>query len=314
MGQPPPFYSGGIDVSLSRMIKQNLAQYNKDDMKKAFIFLLPALILGSVFVVFPILLCMFYAFTDYYLLTPNETKFIGFKNFIDMLNDPLVFKSFINTLYFVVMVIPVQVGTAVFLAVLLNKRMKCRTLFRTAFYSPNIISLTVMSLLWSILLAPNDGLINTFFQTIGLPPQPFLFSPKQAMPTIMFISAWQGAGFQMIIFLAGLSNIPTDQYEAAEIDGANKFQQFTHITLPGLKPVTVFVMITTIIAAFKLIIQPMIMTGGGPMDSTLTIVYHIFNTGYKFRYVGYANAISVTFFVLILIPALLAQSKFGKED
>lgn len=295
-------------MSMTKYFKQ----FDKKEMKEAFFFLLPALILGTIFIVLPIVLSFVYAFTDYYLLTPDQTKFVGLKNFKDMFHDPLVLKSVKNTLYFVVMVIPIQVGAALFLAVMLNKKFKFNTLFRTAFYAPNIVSLAVMALLWSMLLSPNGGLINSLLHSIGISAQPFLSSPKQAMPTIMFISAWQGAGFQMMIFLAGLSNIPVDQYEAADIDGANKWQQFLYITLPGLKPVAVFVIITTIISAFKLIVQPMIMTGGGPLDSTLTIVYHIFNTGYKFRYVGYASAIALTF-TLILLPITFLQSKLSKE-
>jgi fructooligosaccharide transport system permease protein len=288
-------------------------QYNKKEVTKAFLFLLPALVLGTLFIILPIALSIIYGFTDYYLLTPNETKFVGLKNFSTMLKDPMVIKAFINTAYFVIMVIPVQLGTALILAVLVNKKFKFNTLYRTAFYAPNIISLVVLSLLWNMLLSPNGGLINTLLQSIGLPAQPFLSSPKQAMPTIMFISSWQGAGFQMMIFLAGLSNIPTDQYEAADIDGANKWKQFLYITLPGLRPVAVFVLVTTIISAFKLIVQPMVMTGGGPLDSTLTIVYHIFNVGYKFRYVGYASAIALTF-TIILLPISILQSKLGKEQ
>ncbi|SKA85533.1 carbohydrate ABC transporter membrane protein 1, CUT1 family [Clostridium sp. USBA 49] len=300
-------------MRLNKKIMTYFKQYNKKEVTKAFLFLLPALVLGTLFIILPIALSIIYGFTDYYLLTPNETKFVGLKNFSTMLKDPMVIKAFINTAYFVIMVIPVQLGTALILAVLVNKKFKFNTLYRTAFYAPNIISLVVLSLLWNMLLSPNGGLINTLLQSIGLPAQPFLSSPKQAMPTIMFISSWQGAGFQMMIFLAGLSNIPTDQYEAADIDGANKWKQFLYITLPGLRPVAVFVLVTTIISAFKLIVQPMVMTGGGPLDSTLTIVYHIFNVGYKFRYVGYASAIALTF-TIILLPISILQSKLGKEQ
>lgn len=302
-----------VKQRVKKYVKQYVKQYDKNEMKEAFIFLLPALILGTIFILLPIVLSVVYSFTDYYMLTPDETKFVGLQNFKSMVQDALVVKSFKNTLYFVVMVIPIQVGAALFLAVMLNKKFKFNTLFRTAFYAPNIVSLAVMALLWNMLLSPNGGLINSLLQSIGLSAQPFLSSPDQAMPTIVFISAWQGAGFQMMIFIAGLSNIPTDQYEAADIDGADKWQQFLYITLPGLRPVAVFVLITTIISAFKLIVQPMIMTGGGPLDSTLTIVYYIFNTGYKFRYVGYASAIALTF-TLILLPISILQSKLGKEE
>lgn len=134
------------------------------------------------------------------------------------------------------------------------------------------MSLVVISILWLYLLNPNEGLINTLLAKIGIASQPFLTSPKQAMYTIVFVSAWQGAGYQMLLFLGGMQNIPQDVYEAAEIDGFSKFQQFRYITLPLLKPTAIFVLLTTLISAFKLIVQPMVMTQGGPMGSTMTMV------------------------------------------
>ncbi|WP_212905392.1 carbohydrate ABC transporter permease, partial [Clostridium polyendosporum] len=230
----------------------------------AYLFLSPALIGICTFILIPIALSISYAFTDYYLLKPNDIHFIGLENFKNMAVDDMVISSFKNTLHFVILVIPIQVGLALGLALLINKKFKFNTFFRVAFFSPVVMSLVVVSILWMTLLNPSSGLVNTMLQKFGLPGQPFLTSTGQAMNTIVLMSAWQGAGYQMMIFLAGLTNIPADMYEAASIDGATKLEQFRYITLPSLKPTMAFVLITTMIGAFKLIVQPMVMTSGGP--------------------------------------------------
>ncbi|WVP33476.1 sugar ABC transporter permease [Bacillus licheniformis] len=218
----------------------------------AYTFLGPALLILSVFLVIPSIMAVYYAFTDYYLLTPDLRKFVGFDNFIKLFKDPIFLKSLSNTLKFVVLVIPLQIGAALGLALLLNKKRKANTFFKVAYFSPVVMSLVVISVLWLYLLNPNEGMINNVLTHVGLPPQPFLTSPNQAIFTIVFVSVWQGAGFQMLIFLAGLQNIPGDVYEAAQLDGMNKWQRFIYITLPLLKPTSVFIFITTLISAFKL--------------------------------------------------------------
>ncbi|MCY9370092.1 carbohydrate ABC transporter permease [Bacillus haynesii] len=279
----------------------------------AYTFLGPALLILSVFLVIPSIMAVYYAFTDYYLLTPDLRKFVGFDNFIKLFKDPIFLKSLSNTLKFVVLVIPLQIGAALGLALLLNKKRKANTFFKVAYFSPVVMSLVVISVLWLYLLNPNEGMINNVLTHIGLPPQPFLTSPNQAIFTIVFVSVWQGAGFQMLIFLAGLQNIPGDVYEAAQLDGMNKWQRFIYITLPLLKPTSVFIFITTLISAFKLLVQPMVMTQGGPVNSTMTVVYYIYQTGFTDRMVGYASSIALLFGTMIGLVTL-AQRKLVKED
>jgi len=276
-------------------------------------FMLPAIILLGVFLFLPAILTIYYAFTDYYLLTPDQREFVGFSNFAELFTDPVFMKSLQNIVVFVVCIIIVQVGTALGLALLINKNRKGNIFLKIAFFSPVVMSLVVVSVLWLYLLNPTDGLINSILQTVGIDAQPFLTSPKQAIYVIVFVSAWQGAGYQMLIFLAGLQNISREVYEAAKIDGANRWQSFLHITLPLLRPTTTLILFTTLIAAFKLIIQPMIMTQGGPLNSTMTPIYYIFQTGFTDRLVGYASAITVVFGVLIAIVSFL-QRKLAKED
>ncbi|WP_082235297.1 carbohydrate ABC transporter permease [Halobacillus massiliensis] len=277
-------------------------------------FLLPALLLLGIFLFLPSLLTIYYAFTDYYLLTPDQRQFVGFSNFVQLFSDPVFLTSFQNISVFVVCIIVVQVGAALGLALLINNNKSKGGLFlKVAFFSPVVMSLVVISVLWLYLLNPSDGLINSFLQGIGIDAQPFLTSPNQAIFAIVFVSAWQGAGYQMLIFLAGLQNITKEVYEAAKIDGANKWQSFLHITLPLLRPTTTLIMFTTLIAAFKLIIQPMIMTQGGPLNATMTPIYYIYQTGFTDRLVGYASAMTVVFGVLIAIVSFM-QRKLAKEE
>ncbi len=279
----------------------------------AYTFLGPALLLLLLFLIIPAIMSVYYAFTDYYLLTPDTRKFVGLDNFISLFKDPIFLKSLANTLKFVVWVIPLQIGAALGLALLLNKQRKANTFFKVAYFSPVVMSLVVISVLWLYLLNPNEGIINNVLTYFGVSPQPFLTSPKQAMFTIVFVSAWQGAGFQMLIFLAGLQNIPGDVYEAAQLDGMNKWQRFIYITLPLLKPTSIFIFITTLIGAFKLLVQPMVMTQGGPVNSTMTVVYYIYQTGFTDRMVGYASSIALLFGTIIGLVTL-AQRKLVKEE
>ena len=279
----------------------------------AYTFLGPALLLLLLFLIIPAIMSVYYAFTDYYLLTPDMRKFVGLDNFINLFKDPIFLKSLVNTLKFVVWVIPLQIGAALGLALLLNKQRKANTFFKVAYFSPVVMSLVVISVLWIYLLNPNEGIINNVLTYFGISAQPFLTSPKQAMFTIVFVSAWQGAGFQMLIFLAGLQNIPGDVYEAAQLDGMNKWQRFIYITLPLLKPTSIFIFITTLIGAFKLLVQPMVMTQGGPVNSTMTVVYYIYQTGFTDRMVGYASSIALLFGTIIGLVTL-AQRRLVKEE
>lgn len=278
-----------------------------------YLFLSPAMIILGLFLFLPTLLSIYYAFTDYYLLTPGATKFVAFDNFIRLWKDPLFMQSLKNIGQFVVFIIPIQLGLALGLALLVNNKRKTTMFFKVAFFAPVVMSLVVVSVLWLVLLNPSSGLINAFLANFGIDPQPFLTSPKQAMYVIIAVSAWQGAGYQMLIFLAGLQNIPSSLYEAASIDGASKVKQFFHITLPMLKPTSILILTTTLIDAFKLVIQPMVMTQGGPLNSTLTPVYYIYRTGFTDRMVGYASSITFIFGLIIIIFTILQRKLTGDE-
>ncbi|MDT5982544.1 sugar ABC transporter permease [Streptococcus pneumoniae] len=293
-----------VDTKRREKIKDNILGYS---------FLAPALILLGIFLVIPVGMVIYYTFTDYYLLTPDERKFVGFENFIRLTKNPIFLKSFLNTLKFVVWIIPVQLGAALGMALIVNKKRKGNMFFKVAFFAPVVMSLVVISILWLYLLNPNSGLLNAILNKVGIASQPFLTSPKQAMYAIVFVSAWQGAGYQMLLFLGGMQNIPQDVYEAAELDGFSKWAQFRYITMPLLKPTALFVLLTTLISAFKLIVQPMVMTQGGPLNSTITMVYYIYQQGFTDRLVGYSSSIALVFTTLIGMISLV-QRRVLKED
>ena len=278
-----------------------------------FLFCLPSLVLISIFLILPAFMALYYSFTDFYLLRPNEISFVGLKNYILVFKDTTFWKAFFNTLYFSLTVVPLQCTLAFLLALLVKKSVKGIGIFRMAYFSPVVTSMTVIAILWIFLYNPNYGLINVLFEKIGLPKLLFLKSSKQAMPSIIFMSAWQAAGYQMMIFLAGLQSIPDYLYEAAQIDGAKKFQQFIHITIPSMYNVIVFVIMITTVQAFKLFTQPYIMTQGGPEDSTKTLVYYIYQEGFQFRNVGYSSTIAIIFFLLVVMISI-SLKKLLKQD
>ena len=251
-----------------------------------WLYVLPALLLLLTFLIIPFCMSVNYSFTDYNMLTPGLKKFVGLQNYIQTFTDPVFIKSLRNILQFVVFIIPIQLGMALGLALIVNKKRPGNMFFKISFFAPNVVSLTVTAVLWMYIVNPDQGLLNNLLGLIHISPQPLLTSPKQAMFVIIGISAWQGAGYQMLIFLAGLQDIPHSLYEAAELDGANAWQRFRHITMPSLRPTTMMIMTTTLIAALNLMTQAMIMTQGGPDNATMTPIYYIYRTGFTDRQLG----------------------------
>lgn len=285
------------------------------EMFEGYMFIAPAVLLIGLFVILPALMSFGYSLTNFYILEPNATEFVKFENYQYLFSkDSGFYDALRNTLMFVVMVVPLQTAVSLVLALFINKKMAGVNLFRTIFYSPVILSMVVVSILWAILYNRNAGLINAMLAWLGLPSQPFLESAAQAMPCIVAMSVWQGAGYQMIIFLAGLQGISPSLYEAAEIDGANAWKKFVHITLPGLYNVTVFVLMMTGIFAFGLFTQPYIMTQGGPNDSTRTLIMMFFEEGFKIGEVGTGSAIVVVYFLIVLAFTLLQKYIAGERN
>ncbi len=293
-------------------IKRKNERYHWKTAVAAYALLLPAIMLIIIFILQPILMGMWFGFTDYYLLRPEEINFIGSENFRSLAEQYRsrgdIYHALRNTLQFIVLVLPLQIGVSLLLALVLDVKRRGNTFFKVAFFAPVVMSLAVVSILWLQILDPGTtelGLMNTIFALLGFPPSSFLLDGNVAMYWIVIISAWQGAGFQMLIFLAGLKNIPRDAYEAAEIDGADTIEMIRYITLPALKPTFVFVLFTTFIGASKLLIQPMVMIGF--KNYSVTLSYLIFREGYQFRFVGYASSIAL--FVTIFIGLLVVMQR-----
>ncbi len=270
----------------------------------------PALILLVCFFAVPVVLGLVLSLTNARLISPNPPQFVGLDNFIRAFTaDPSFLRSLLNTFLFAVVVVPVQAGLALLLAVLVNQRLRGTTFFRIVFFIPVVTSIVVVSILWRFMYQQN-GLINSLINAVSFGAwqgMDWLDDPRTALPAIIVLSIWQAVGFHMIIWLSGLQTIPEELYEAARIDGASSWKQFTNVTWPGLRPTMIFILITITIAALGLFVQIDVITQGGPIDSTTTVVYHAILRGYRQQEVGYGAAISLIFFIAVLAVALLQR-------
>jgi multiple sugar transport system permease protein len=268
--------------------------------------LLPAAVLVLTFLIIPILLTFTLAFTNARLISPQPARFIGLENFIRLFGSDTFWASLRNTVIFAIVIVPIQSSLALCLAVLINVKMRGVNFFRTIYFLPVVTSIVVVSILWLFLYQPN-GLINALLARVGIQGPDWLGNPNTALFAIIMLSMWQAVGFHMVIWLSGLQTIPGELYEAASIDGASPWQQFLHVTWPGLRQTRTFILITITIAAFALFSQVNIMTQGGPLDATTTLVFQAVRTGFQQQQTGYASAISLVFFVLVLIVSLIQR-------
>lgn len=269
----------------------------------------PAVILLVAFLIVPIIYTIYYSFFTYQVIRPDNIIFSGIENYIDLFQDSNFWQALKNTVYFTVLVVPIQCVLALALALLVTSRRRGVSIFRTMYFSPQVTSMVVIAILWTILYNSNanTGLINAFLTSIGFDAIDFLNNPDTAMNSIIFMSAWQGAGYQMMIFLAGLNGIPREQYEAASVDGAGRWAQFRYVTIPGLMNTIKYVLMITIIQAMKLFTQPYIMTKGGPQNKTKTLVYYIYEQGFQKGNFGYACAVAAVFFIIVVVISLIVK-------
>lgn len=305
------------DVVAAKRSPHGNLHYSLKESVCSYLMLLPAIALICLFVLLPIVYSLGYAFTDYYLLKPNETEFVWLDNFKDIIENigakGDMYNAIINTAKFVVFVVPLQIGMALGLALLVNKKLRGMGVFKVLYFAPVVISLTVTSFLWVRILGGGEsGLLNSFLVKLGVAPGSFLYDPQGAMYWIVLVSAWQGGGYQMLIFLSGLKGIDNTLYEAAELDGANMFRQFAAVTVPGLRSVITFVIITVFIGACKIMVQPMLMTG--KQSFTITLNYLMYIEGYTYRWVGYSSAIALLMTIVIGAITFLQRYLLKEED
>ena len=301
---------------MAKAEKKKLSGRKRDERVAAYIFVAPAVILLIAFLVVPMIYTVYFSGFKYQIMRPDAMKFIGLEDYQKLFSDKNFWLALKNTVYFTVIVVPCQCVLALALALLVSKKFRGVAVFRTMYFAPQLTSMVVISVLWSVLYNanPNTGLINSILVSLGMSPIKFLSDASTAMNSIIFMSAWQGAGYQMMIFLAGLQGIPRDQYEAASVDGATKFKQFLYITIPGLKGTIKYVIMITMIQAMKLFTQPYIMTQGGPKNSTKTLVYYIYTQGFQKGNFGYACSIAAVFFVIVVCMSMAMKKVTAATD
>lgn len=280
------------------------------DTRDALIFSAPFLIVFIVFLVFPVFFGFFISFFKWGIL--SSPKWIGFNNYIKIFSDKLFYESLWHTVFFVLISTPLFLLVGFIMALFVNSKLCLNILAENIFFIPYILSITVIGTLWGWLLQRNYGLVNQIIMLFGGEPVKWLTSSKTAMWSIIIATLWWTAGFNMILFSAGIKQISAEIYEAAHIDGANYFQTLFHITIPLLRPTTILCLLLQIIASFNVFGQVYVMTGGGPHGSTRVLVQYIYETGFSYFKMGYSSAMAyVLFFVIIIVS--VAQYKFLEE-
>ena len=296
--------------------KRRKEVYRVKSTATAYLMLLPSVVLAFLFILLPILYSLGYAFTDYYLLEPNKINFTFVDNFVELFEQiserGMLYNAIKNTATFVIGVVPLQIIMALLLALFVNRPGIGSKIFKVCFFAPVVISLSITAFLWEQILASGEGgLLNSMLGVFGVPAHDWLRDPNTAMPCIIVLSAWQGCGYQMLIFLSGLSNVRKDLYEAASLDGANWWRKFWLVTWPGLRSTFVYILITVFIGACRILTQPMLMTGY--MSHTVTLSYYMYNSGYTERLVGESSAVALLMTVFIGGITLIQRRLFREK-
>jgi len=272
-------------------------------------FVAPALSVIAVFFVLPVLAALMVSFTDfdiYALADLRNLRFVGLRNYVQLLETPLFWHALGNTLYFVIVGVPLSIGASLGVALLLNSPLvRARSFFRTTLFIPVVTTLVAVAVVWRYLLSTRYGFINFALGRLGIAPVDWLGDPHWAMPAIILFAVWKSFGYNMLILLAGLQSIPQELYEAARIDGASRVQQFRYITVPTLAPLLLMVSILTIAGHFQLFAEPYVMTQGGPLQSTVSVLYFMYEEGFKWWNLGSASAVAFVLFLFIFAVTAL---------
>lgn len=284
----------------------------------AWIFVAPALVVIAAFFVLPVLAAFFLSFTDfdlYALADIHNMRFVGLENYLNLLHTPLFWQAMGNTAWFVVLGVPLSIGASLGAALLVNSTFnRAPGFFRTAYFAPVVTTLVAVAVVWRYLLHTRYGLLNYALTKMGLPAPDWLGDPHWSMPSIVILAVWKNFGYNMIIFVAALQAIPHDLYEAARIDGASFRQEFRHITLPMLQPTLVLIGILTIAGYFQLFAEPYVMTQGGPLQSTVSVLYFMYDEGFKWWNLGSASAVAFVLFVVILVVTAYPIRRMRQES
>ncbi len=282
----------------------------------AWAFVAPALAVITVFFIGPVIAALALSVTDfdlYALADIRNLRFVGLQNYAHVLTMPGFWSAFGNTVYFVIVGVPLSIGLSLAAALLINSgAARFKPFFRTALFAPVVTTLVAVAVIWRYLFQTRYGLVNWALGGVGIHPIDWLGDPHWAMPTIILLAVWKNYGYNMVILLAGLQAIPQDLYESARIDGATAFRQFVHVTLPMLAPILAMVGILTTAGYFQLFAEPYVMTQGGPLRSTVSILYFMYEEGFKWWNFGTASAVALLLFALILAVTRLLLRAGGR--
>jgi multiple sugar transport system permease protein len=293
----------GAWTRLVARIKEGLRELRQGEARAALVLLSISLIPLILFSIVPMINCFRYAFTDFSIVA-KSTDWVGLANFQEAIEDELFWKMWKNTFTYTAMVVPTQMIMGLFFALLLDRKIRGISALRTVYYLPSLTSGVAIGFMFKFLFHPTYGFLNRVLDAIGLPTLLWLDDPSTALLSLAIAAVWQGFGSTMIIYLAGLQGIPQAFYEAAAIDGANWWQKVVSITVPLLRPVTFYLLVTGVIGALQVYDTVMVMTydpRGGPLDSTTTVVFSIYQNAAVFHRLGYASALSLILFVVIMI-------------
>jgi len=286
------------------------------EARAALLFLAPAMVLLTVFFFAPVIAGFALSLTDFDLYTLGDSenvRVVGLRNYRDLLASSIFWTAFANTMYFALVGGPLTVAVSLAAALLVNAKLtRFKSLFRTIYFAPVVTTLVAVAIVFKYIYHPRFGMLNRFLDTIGLPQPDWLGNPKLAMLAIILLAVWKGFGYTMIIFIAGLQQIPEELYEAARLDGAGGWRQFRHVTLPMLAPTFLFVGVVVAIGQLQIFAEPYVMTQGGPLNKTVTMVMLMYQQGFKFWEMGYAAAVAFVLF-LVIGAATLLQIKLQKD-
>lgn len=283
-------------------------KYVARQQKSAYLFILPSMLVLSVFVFIPLAASLVISLTNMNIFM-KDISFIGIDNFKRIVQDSRVMNATFNSLYFTILEVPLQIGLALLLSMYLTKNNKYTKMLRSIYYLPFICSMTAIGIVWSMLLDPNMGYVAYALRKMGLETIAFLKDPKWAMPTVIVVTAWKGFGYTLTLLTAAILNISSSLYEAAEMDGANGWQKFIHITIPGVWATISFCIVTSTIGAMQMFDQAYVMTQGGPLNRTETVVQYIYDRGFQTAPydLGYASAISVYLFCIVAVLTFILR-------
>ncbi len=276
-----------------------LINYRRRERLTFLAFIAPSFVLFGAFVFWPLVYNSYLSFTKWNMVAPTPTL-VGLENYATMMADPIVWKVLWNTVCLSAGSVFFRLVIGLILALLLNQKLRGRNLYRAIIFSPYFTTGAAVAIVWSWILHKDLGLLRLPLMLLGLPSPNWLGDVRWTIPALIIVSVWRGMGYDMVIYLAGLQGIPADLYEAARVDGAGRWALFRHITLPMLSPITFFLIVTTILSTLQIFDLVHVMTGGGPMNSSKVIVFYIYENAFKFFKVGYAAALSVLLFAIML--------------